>query len=173
MFKKVLIATDGSSHAKKALDIVFDLAANKSVTLVLVSVVTDELLPPDLKKLAQSEHLGEESKKPDPPLNVMGNLATDLGAGEELHKAYRVRTEIAQRLLQIAKADAGRRGIKDVKTEVLDGDPAKAILDTAKRTGADCIVIGSRGLGGLKGLLLGSVSHKVSQLATCTCITVR
>ncbi len=155
------------------MDLGLELAANSSASVVLVSSVSDESLPPELKKLAQSEHLGEAAKVPDPPLNIMGNMATDLGVGAELQRAYRVRTEIAQHLLEMAKNDARRRGIKDIVTHVLDGDPAKAILDAAKKAGADCIILGSRGLGGLKGLLLGSVSHKVSQMAPCTCITVR
>jgi len=173
VFTKILIATDGSPHARKAVALGLDLAAEKSASVVLVSGVTDGPLPHDLKKLAESEHLGGDAKVPDPTLQVMGNIATDMGGGAELQRAYRVRTEIAQRLLELAKNDAHSRGIKDVTVQLVDGDPAKAILESAKQAGADCIVLGSRGLGGLKGLLLGSVSHKVSQLAICTCITVR
>lgn len=43
----------------------------------------------------------------------------------------------------------------------------------AKRAKADLIAMGRRGLGGVKGLLLGSVSHKVSQLADCSVLTVK
>jgi len=47
---------------------------------------------------------------------------------------------------------------------------ASAILDAAK--GADLVVIGSRGLGGFSGLLLGSVSHQVAHHATCPVVIV-
>ena len=63
-------------------------------------------------------------------------------------------------------------GVKEVETVIAAGDPTQAI-ETAKARNVDTIVIGSRGLGDLQGLLLGSVSHKVAQMAPCTCIIVR
>ena len=53
------------------------------------------------------------------------------------------------------------------------GDPVKEILRHAEEDAANLIVMGSRGLGDLQGLLMGSVSHKVSQLSPCSCITVK
>ncbi|NQU72224.1 MAG: universal stress protein, partial [Rhodospirillales bacterium] len=47
------------------------------------------------------------------------------------------------------------------------------IIEYAEQHDIDMIVIGSRGLGDLKGMLLGSVSHKVAHLAECSCITVK
>jgi nucleotide-binding universal stress UspA family protein len=46
-------------------------------------------------------------------------------------------------------------------------------LDIADRENADLIVVGSRGLGRLRELLIGSVSHKVAMLAKCPCLIVR
>ena len=51
-----------------------------------------------------------------------------------------------------------------------DGSIADAILDQAGRLGADAIVLGSRGLTGVRSLLLGSVSHRVVQHADRTVI---
>jgi nucleotide-binding universal stress UspA family protein len=53
------------------------------------------------------------------------------------------------------------------------GDPAKEILSVAAEEHADIIIMGRRGMGDLAGLLLGSVSHKVSHLAECACLTVK
>jgi nucleotide-binding universal stress UspA family protein len=53
------------------------------------------------------------------------------------------------------------------------GDPADQIVHAAERHHADLIVMGRRGHGDLKGLLLGSVSHKVCQLADTACLTVK
>ena len=56
---------------------------------------------------------------------------------------------------------------------MVEGDPAEVVLDLATKHKADMIVMGSRGLSDFKGLLLGSISHKVSAQAECTCITVK
>jgi nucleotide-binding universal stress UspA family protein len=49
---------------------------------------------------------------------------------------------------------------------MLVGDPASTIVAFARRARCSEIVVGTRGLGGLKGLLLGSVTPKVSHLST-------
>jgi nucleotide-binding universal stress UspA family protein len=53
------------------------------------------------------------------------------------------------------------------------GDPADAIVDEAGEWGADLIVVGTRGLGGARRLLLGSVSTKVVHHAPCDVLVVR
>lgn len=62
-----------------------------------------------------------------------------------------------------------------VRTEidVLEGPAAQAILRAASTRGADLIVVGSRGLGDLQAALLGSVSHKVLQIAEVPVLVVR
>jgi nucleotide-binding universal stress UspA family protein len=66
----------------------------------------------------------------------------------------------AEAFLAEKEREAKIRGVK-ADTVLLKGNPAKAILYTAKSMNADLIVVGSRGLGGVKGLLLGSVSNGV------------
>lgn len=65
-------------------------------------------------------------------------------------------------LLKVYEEIAKARGLI-AKTVLVKAHPAKAILDVAKSEGADLIVVGSRGLGGVKGLFLGSVSNAVVQ----------
>ncbi len=60
----------------------------------------------------------------------------------------------------------------EINTIIKEGDPADQILRYAKDHAIDVIVIGSRGLDGVKGLMLGSVSHKVSQLSDCPVLIV-
>ena len=53
------------------------------------------------------------------------------------------------------------------------GEPAAEIINEAAQTNAELIVMGSRGLSGLKQILLGSVSRKVSENASCPVLIVR
>jgi nucleotide-binding universal stress UspA family protein len=57
-----------------------------------------------------------------------------------------------------------------IESHVVAGAPARALLDMA--TDADLVVVGSRGLGGFAGLLLGSVSQQVAHHASCPVVIV-
>jgi nucleotide-binding universal stress UspA family protein len=58
----------------------------------------------------------------------------------------------------------------DVERRVVEGDTSAALLDRAK--GADLLVVGSRGLGGFRGLLLGSVSQQCVQHAASPVVVI-
>ncbi len=60
-----------------------------------------------------------------------------------------------------------------VETVVREGYPATVILEEAEQREADLIVIGTRGLSGLKHLLLGSIAERVVQKAHCPVLTVK
>ena len=73
-----------------------------------------------------------------------------------------------------------RKGVKKVKelgvefdSRLVEGDPAEKMAEIALNEGYDAVVVGSRGLGGFKELLLGSVSHKLTHHAKCTVIITR
>ena len=61
----------------------------------------------------------------------------------------------------------------EIHTELIEGDPAEAIIEVAKTRGSNVIVMGSRGLGRLAGLVLGSTSQKVVSHAPCPVLIVR
>ncbi len=71
--------------------------------------------------------------------------------------------------------DAVRTIPKEIQTEttVIPGHPAAVILEEAEKRNIDLIVLGSRGLGAVKGLLLGSVSAAVIQKAPCPVLTTK
>lgn len=80
---------------------------------------------------------------------------------------------LADKIIAAAVKEAKGHGIEQVEAAVIEGDPAERIIDYAKTHDVDIIVIGSRGLGTFKGLLLGSVSNKVSHRADRSCVIVR
>jgi len=60
-----------------------------------------------------------------------------------------------------------------IHEELLQGPAAQAILTVAQTRKADMIVMGTRGMGAVKGFLFGSVSSKIVQHAPCTVMVVR
>jgi len=88
-----------------------------------------------------------------------------------LQEAISKRTEVADRVVAQALALLGE--FPQLEIEVLEGPPAEAILRVAEIRKVDLIVMGTRGLGQLKGLLLGSQSQKVLTHAQCPVLLVR
>lgn len=59
------------------------------------------------------------------------------------------------------------------ETQVLHAAPAEGIAEAARACGADLIVMGTRGLTGLKHVLLGSVTERTVRIAPCPVLTVK
>ena len=89
-----------------------------------------------------------------------------------LQLAIDTRLDEAQAILQKIVETIGETHL-DVHTELIEGNPAEAIIEVAKTRDSDIIVMGSRGLGRLAGLLLGSTSQKVVSHAPCPVLIVR
>ncbi|WP_435924054.1 universal stress protein [Paenibacillus sp. DYY-L-2] len=80
--------------------------------------------------------------------------------------------ELAEKTVQEAKSRLEEAGVT-AKVEMIQGAPAESILDYVNKNGADLIVIGSRGLGGIREFVLGSVSHNVVQHARIPVLVVK
>lgn len=145
MIKNILVPVDGSEHSKKALELACDLAAKYDAQLHLLHV---SLVPDVTQTLA----LGGTSVTVDAP-------------GEEIEQA-------GEKVIEAARKIAREHGCGKVETDVVSGPTAQRILESAEDNNIDMIVMGSRGLSDISGLLVGSVSHKVNHLAKCTCVTV-
>jgi nucleotide-binding universal stress UspA family protein len=92
-------------------------------------------------------------------------LATARVVDDSVEEAERLVAGVVEELRQAGVAAEG-----SVRSTT---GPARAILERARDLDATLIVLGSRGLGALGGLLLGSVAHKIIQLASCPVLVVR
>lgn len=90
-----------------------------------------------------------------------------------LQAAINARLDEAQQVMEKALQAIGPMPEGVVRTEILEGPAAEAILQVAETHQSDLIVMGSRGLGRFAGLLLGSQSQKVVQHASCPVLIVR
>ena len=91
---------------------------------------------------------------------------SDLLGYDDFEKLYAKRKCAGQLILDAATEMIGESAF-EIQAELLEGLEAESILNFAKSSQADIIVMGTRGMGTLKGLLLGSVSRKVIHYATC------
>ena len=78
-----------------------------------------------------------------------------------------VNRSIGQQVLNSYEETAKERGLQNVDILLQEGDAAKRIMETANEIKCGLLILGSRGRGGFKDLLLGSVSHKVTSHADC------
>lgn len=175
MISNILVATDGSDTAGRAVDLAAEIASKFGVPLTVGHVLQHGARAEELSRMAEVEHLIRHTAT-KASLNI-ANIPSNMDAlfSSNLSSAEKERA-IAVMGEEIAKGAARRaneKGVKNVSTRVVDGDYAEGILKMAKDAGADTIVIGHSGLGRLKRFVQGSVSQKVNQQADCTVVTVR
>lgn len=140
---RIMVATDGSSRANRAVDAAARLAKATKTTLIILTVGGHDISGKELRRLAL----------------VGGDLSKTL-------------TTMADQILAKAKNRAQRLGVSDIKLQTAWGDPAETIIDAVRRGKTDILVVGRRGRGQLSGLLLGSTSQKLSNLAPCIVMIV-
>ena len=148
MVKKILVPTDGSDHARRAIELATDIAFQYGAMLYLLHVVAESKIPDGVLEYIRVEKLEESPER------------------VYLQK-------VGEGIITVAEREARNKGIKEVQATVVQGDPAETIINFAREKGVDMIMLGSRGLGKVKGVLLGSVSSKVCHVADCTCVTVK
>ncbi|MCG8357472.1 MAG: universal stress protein [Kiloniellales bacterium] len=177
MMERILVPTDGSDHALKALDVACDLAHRHDAKVILCHVLLRDKDVGDLRKLAEAEHLSdamveelrqiEASPAPQPSDLLRIQDRDSKPVPDDLL------AEIGRKVLDAARRHSSAKGVTPKILEIDDGPAPSQILAWAEREGVDTIVMGSRGLRAIEAISFGSVSQKVSQGAPCTCITVK
>ena len=145
MFSSIVVGTDGSETAGKAVLQATELARQVGASVSLVSAYEP----------VSGNRLREEKREVPKDLEWMVNPREDVEA-----------------TLKEAAESVERAGVK-VDTFAREGDAADAILDVAEETNADLIVVGNKGMTGAKRFLLGSVPNKVSHHAPCSVLIIR
>jgi nucleotide-binding universal stress UspA family protein len=140
--RHIMVATDGSSGANRAVDVAAELAVAVAGDL-LIATVADSQLGEDARQMA----------------GVEGSFGDVLEA-------------LMTRTLKDAEARAHRLGVSRIELRTGSGDVARSLLDIAAGHSVEMIVLGRRGRGQLAGLLLGSVSQKLVSLAPCAVVVV-
>lgn len=169
-YRKVLIAFDGSEGSMKALREGIDYAKHNGSDLSLVYVAkldkrdVIEGMPGGGTVPMAPELLHDQLKNSDP-----GNGSP---VGSVVEQEEQQLQEKGEEVFRHARAELNRENI-EAKTEVLEGEVAESIIRYAEENDASLIMIGNRGLGGLKKLVLGSVSQKVVQKASCPVLVVK
>ena len=173
MFQTILVATDGSDLAAKAIDIATDMSLTCRAKLIIVSVVEPNASS-WLHALAAGEHDVRAQGRTHPILEgVPGWMDEAIGASANLGSERAFADELGKAVLGRAAYAAREKGVENVETQLAHGDVVESILSIAEAKRADLLVFGSRGLGAFRGLVLGSVSMKLHQLAPCPCLTVK
>ena len=144
MFENILVPLDGSEHSKNALKVAAELAKKFCGKLTLIHVYSST-----------------------PPAYDVGFYPAS--AAEEYARGA---LESAKKIISEGKSNVTSFGV-EVDLVLKEGHPVEEILCASRELKSDLIVMGSRGVGQMTALLLGSVSRSVSEHAKCPVLLVK
>ncbi len=176
MITKIIVPTDGSDHASKACQLAGDLAAKYGAAVTILHVLMSDASLDQLRKLAEDFGADDALRKSIEELIELPLETFAYGSDTvpvSIPVPQEILTSVGELVTAAARKAVADKGVENISVQIVGGRPADAIVDAVERNGADMIVMGSRGLGNLRGMLVGSVSHKVSNLCSVSCVTVK
>tara|TARA_R110002072_G_scaffold1084_10_gene8970 strand:- start:967 stop:1494 length:528 start_codon:yes stop_codon:yes gene_type:complete len=175
MIKKIIVPTDGSDHADKALDLAFDIAEKYAAEVIVLHVILRSQSVFDLLGLAKKLHADAAVTNRLQELcdASIEAVSTPYGGIVSLPAPDNIIEIVGELICADAKTRAEAKELTGIRTYTVEGSPIERILAAEEHENADMIVMGSRGLGKFDELFMGSVSHKVSHLSKSTCVTVK
>jgi nucleotide-binding universal stress UspA family protein len=144
LYPKILVPVDGSEISYRALDVALFFSEKLGSNITAIHVIEDIPIA-----YIESQKL----------LNDMFEL---LAAS----------TEQGENILSKCSETAKNRGLI-VNTVLLKGNPASIILDFCREGKYDVIIMGNRGMGKLKEVILGSVSSKILHNSSCPILVIK
>jgi nucleotide-binding universal stress UspA family protein len=148
MYKHILIATDGSELAGRALDHGLELAKASKAQVTIVTVT----------EAWSSFELAREARH---------------GSQNPIAQFEQAAAAAAHRILDAAAAAAKAQGVACNTVHVQDQHPAEGIIATARDKGCDLIVMASHGRRGIGRMLLGSQAYEVLTHCKVPALVVR
>lgn len=173
MIKTMLIATDGSSHARKAVILGGAIASKFGARVLVQHVLMRSASYKTIYDLFKLENLPTAALDEVANVRVAVPAAIPFGGAVLPHVTTEALIQLGEQLLSTARKVLEGEGVKNPELLIDDGDPAEKILAAVEREHVDFIVMGHRGLGALRELVAGSVSMKVSHRAPCTVVSVK
>ena len=145
IFRKIMLATDGSESARKAVDSAIEIAKSSNAKLYAVHVIA----------------LGDYySSMP---------LSIDAEWIKAMEEHLRIQGKEATHYVE----NAGRAANVEVEPVILEGNPANEIVDFAEKNDIDLIVMGTQGKTGIQRFLIGSVAENVVRHSIKTVLVVK
>lgn len=146
-YKTIVVPVDGSENAKRALEHALSVADRNEAQLIVVHVAN---IVSAISNFDQTP--------------ISGGYVSEQIAEDMEENGKQILDDIVKEIPS---------GVKEVKSVFEVGSPGPALLAVAKKYDVDLIVMGSRGLGPLKGLFMGSVSSYVTSHSTCPVLIVK
>ncbi len=159
----ILVPIDGSGRALKAVHIASDLAEKYDGRIKLLYVLQKGKKVEMLLGLSIAGKLDQKLK---------ARLLAEAKRPEGITSLALLRA-LGLEILEQAARRVRRRGVGVDILPMEEGDPVELILAAQKTTGANTIVMGSRGVSQAQEAAFGSVSHAIFERADCTCLSVK
>jgi nucleotide-binding universal stress UspA family protein len=157
VYNSILVPYDGSQPSHIAVQHAFNLTKMNALPtttkkLYLLYVIQEILVPPQLYSY---------------PFHELDKLTANY-----IKELYQDLETKAMNMLKAKTLEYKEAGEIDVSTHVLIGDPASKVIEFADSQKVDLIIMGSVGLRGINRRTLGSVSRRVSEMASCPVLIV-
>lgn len=163
-FKHILVAYDGSNSSSKALEMTATIAKDQEAKVTVLFIhETDSENMVNYARLDSINHFGATTSNPQLGPEPM-NISTPYQETDEENNR-----------VDIVLEDAKSKWALDTEPifDTIIGNPADEITQYVDDYDVDLVVMGHRGLSGIKKLMMGSVSQKVTNQANCSVFVVK